>query len=303
MAIASEIHSLEEINYRSRLRPFLLTPIVVVIFAAAFLAYFPIGDKLKDQIKKASAGACDFDYASLSVEFLLPKIVIDDVILPASCFGREGASVRLDYVNLGFRLISFSPFGIPFKLETQYNRQPLELYYVLGFGGQTIRMKDQRLNLSRLESLMGNFKLGGTVTVDVWLATDYAQKLTALDIKAQSTDFKIPAQSMMGFDFPPLAVRKFGLETDSSNFPELRLTKLVLGDPDSPVRMDLKGTIGIREPLNMSNLKLAGELAFSDQFKEQFPVGLLLNESYTVKDGFYQIALEGPLAMPQLRPR
>lgn len=303
MAIASEIHSLEEISYKSRIKMFLLIPLCLIILATAFVSYYPFGEKVKDQIKKVTAGACPFDYSTMRFEFFLPKMVISDVILPASCFGKEGPAIRLDYLNLGFRLISFSPFGIPFKIETQYNRQPVELFYVLGPGGQTVRLIDQRLVLNRLESLMGNFKLGGTVTVDLRMQMDYSQKLMGLDLKAESRDFKIPAQSLMGFDFPALSVRKFGLETDSENFPKLRVSKLILGDPDSPVRMDLKGTISMREPASASALNLTGELAFSDQFKTQFPVNLLLNEAYTVKDGFYQIALEGFLSAPQLKPR
>lgn len=303
MAVASEIHSLEEINYKSRIKMYLLVPISLFILATAFVSYYPFGDKIKDQIKKVTGGTCPFDYSDVSFELFLPKMVVNDVIIPASCLGKEGPAIRLEYLNLGFRLISFSPFGIPFKIETLYNRQPIELFYVIGPGGQTIRMIDQRLVLSRLESLMGNFKLGGTVTVDVRMSTDFQSKLTGLDIKAESRDFKIPSQSLMGFDFPSLSVRKFGLETNSDNFPKLGVTKLILGDPDSPVRMDLKGTINMREPANMSGVSLAGELAFSEQFKAQFPVNLLLNESYTVKDGFYQIALEGILAQPQLKPR
>ena len=303
MAVASEIHSLEEINYKSRIKTFLFVPVCLFILLTAFVSYYPFGDKIKDQIKKVTGASCPFDYSDVEFEFFLPKMVVSDVILPASCFNKEGPAIRLDYVNLGFRLISFSPFGIPFKIETQYNRQPVELFYVIGPGGQTVRMIDQRLVLNRLESLMGNFKLGGTVMVDVRMQMDFAQKLTALDVKAESRDFRIPAQSLMGFDFPALTVRKFGLETNSDNFPQLRVAKLILGDPDSPVRMDLKGTINMREPANMSPMNLAGELAFSEQFKAQFPVNLLLNEAYTVKDGFYQIALEGILGQPQLKPR
>lgn len=304
MAIASEIHSLEEINYRSRIRPFLFGILLFFILAFSFITHYPIGDKIKDQVKKLTAGACAFDYNQVHFEFFLPKVVVDDVILPASCFGREGAPIRLDYVNLGFRLISFSPFGIPFKLETQYNRQPLELYYVLGPGGQTIRMKDQKLVLSRLENLMGNFKLGGSVVVDVTVGIDMGQKLTGLDIKAQSSDFKIPAQSVMqNFNLPTLNVRKFYLETNSASFPQLRVDKFILGDPDSPVRMDLKGTVSMREPAQMSPLKLDGELAFSEQFKSNFPVTFLVNETFTVKDGFYQVTLGGTLGAPQLQPR
>jgi hypothetical protein len=304
MAVASEIHSLEEINYKSRIRPFFFGIILFFIVTASFLSYYPFGQKIKEQVKKATAGACAFDYTDINFEFLLPKIVVNDVILPASCFGKQGPAIRLDYVNLGFRLISFSPFGIPFKLDTQYNHQPLELYYVLGFGGQTIRMIDQRLVLSRLEGLMGNFKLGGSVVVDVLVQMDMAQKLKAIDIKAKSEDFKIPAQTLMqNFNLPNLSVRKFYLETSSENFPQLKVNSLVLGDPDSPVRMNLKGTINMREPAELSPLNLNGELAFSEQFKENFPVSFLVNDTYTVKDGFYQVTLGGTLGAPALQPR
>lgn len=303
MAVASEIHSLEEINYKSRIKPFLFGILIFWILVFSFLSYYPIGDKIKDQVKKATAGACNFDYNDVSFEFFLPKVVVDDLIIPASCLGREGAPIRLNYLNLGFRLISFSPFGIPFKIDTEYNGQPLEVYYVLGPGGQTIRLIDQRLVLSRLENLMGNFKLGGSVTVDVMIQMDMAQKLKALNIKALSKDFKIPSQTMQGFDLPSLSVRDFFLETNSDNFPKVRVEKMTLGDTDSPVRASFKGTINMIEPAGFSPLKLDGEMAFSEQFKQQFPVSLVFNEKYSVKDGFYQISLGGTLSQPQLQPR
>ncbi len=303
MAIASEIHSLDEVNYKSRIKPFLFGLLIFFILVFSFLTYYPIGDKIKDQVKKATAGACNFDYNDVGFEFFLPKVVIDDLTIPASCLGREGAPIRLNYLNLSFRLISFSPFGIPFKIDTEYNGQPLEVYYVLGFGGQTIRMIDQRLVLSRLENLMGNFKLGGSVTVDATIQMDMSQKLKAMDIKALSKDFKIPPQTMQGFDLPSLSVRDFYLETNSDNFPKLRVEKLTLGDTESPVRASFKGTISMIEPANFSAIKLDGEMAFSEQFKQQFPVSLIFNEKYTVKDGFYQISLGGTLGQPQLQPR
>jgi hypothetical protein len=193
---------------------------------------------------------------------------------------------------------------MPFKLDTQYNGQPLELYYVIGPSGQTIRMIDQRLVLSRFESLMGNFKLGGSVVVDALVQMNLQQKLTALDIKAKSEDFRIPAQTVMQtFNLPNLMVRKFYLETNSESFPQLKVTSLVLGDPDSPVRMNMKGTVSIKEPTESSPLNLTGELAFSEQFKQNFPVTFIVNENYTVKDGFYQVRLGGTLGAPQLQPR
>ncbi len=304
MAIASEIHSLEEVNYQSRISRFFFGIILIFILFFSFVSYYPIGDKVKEQIKKASGGACPFDYNDVRFEFFLPKMVIDDVTIPASCLGKSGAPIRLTYLNLGFRLISFSPFGIPFKIETQYNAQPIELYYVLGFGGQTIRMVDQRLVLSRLEGLMGNLKLGGSVIVDVLVQLDMNQKLKALDIKAKSEDFKIPAQNVMqNFSLPALNVRKFYLETNSDNFPNLKVVSFTLGDPDSPVRMDLKGNVKVVEPINFSTMKLDGELAFSEQFKQQFPVTFLVNDTYTVKDGFYQVTLGGSLGAQALQPR
>ena len=304
MAVASEIHSLEEVNYKSRIKPFFFGVILVFILFASFVSYYPFGDKVKEQIKKVTAASCPFDYQDVSFELLLPKMVINDVTIPASCLGKTGAPIRLDFLNIGFRLISFAPFGIPFKIETLYNRQPIELYYVLGPGGQTIRMIDQRLVLSRLENLMGNFKLAGSVVVDVLVQMNMSQKLTALDIKAESKDFKIPAQTVMqNFNLPALTVRRFNLETNSDNFPKLRVEKFILGDPDSPVRMDLKGFVNIVEPTDASPMKLDGELAFSEQFKQNFPVTFIVNESYTVKDGFYQVTLGGTFGAPQLQPR
>ena len=52
MASLSEIQSLEEISYKSKLKFYLYPVIIVFLFSISFLNYFPVGEQLKGFMKK-----------------------------------------------------------------------------------------------------------------------------------------------------------------------------------------------------------------------------------------------------------
>ena len=51
MAVASEIQSLNEIQYKIKIKIVFLLMLVPFLFTAAFLNFYPIGDKIKEKIK------------------------------------------------------------------------------------------------------------------------------------------------------------------------------------------------------------------------------------------------------------
>lgn len=301
MATASEIQSLDDIQYKSKIKVYFFPLIIGALFVMAFLNFYPIGTELKGFIKKNLKGtACNPDWDDVRIEWLLPKLVITDLNLPSSCMGKAGDPLRFSFVTVNFQLISFSPIGIPFKIETEMNSQPLTLYFVQGFGQRMIRMKDQTISMARLQPLLGEFKMGGNVTVDMSALVSNNNQIKTLSLKAESKDFQIPSQSLQGFTTPNLKINTLAVEANSDAPPRVTIDKLFLGDTNSPMRAQFKGYFDLQNgAIAFSPLNLTGEVAFSEQFKQQLPLIDMMFQSFTQKDGFYQIRLGGTLGAPK----
>ncbi len=298
--MASEIQSLEEIHYKSKVKMFIIFFLGLFLFLSAFINFYPVGDKFKTILKSQLQGkACNPDYDQIKVSFFFPKIVVTDLNIPASCLNREGAAITLSHLTINYNLINFSPFGLPFKIDTEIQGQPLSLYYVLGFGNDMLRIKDQTIVLSRLQSLTGsNIKLSGSVTVDL-SATMAKQQIRTFSLKAASKDLQIPAQTLFNFSIPSLKMNKLFIEATTENFPKLIVDKLILGDENSPVRANYAGKIDVQKTnIALSAIDLVGEVGFSDTLKQSLPLDELL-KTFTQKDGFYQMRLGGTLGNPR----
>jgi hypothetical protein len=185
------------------------------------------------------------------------------------------------------------------------NGQPLEVYFVQGFGKRLVRLKDQAINLPRLAPLMGGkFKLAGNVTVDMSALMTNNNAIQELTLKAQSKDFQIPPQSIEGFTTPVMKVNDLYIEANTENPPRVTVDKMIIGDTDSPMRANFKGRIDLQQGnMAFSALDLGGEIAFSENFKQTVPLVDLFFQSYPQKDGFYQIRLGGTLGAPKLMNR
>ncbi len=305
MATMTELQSLETINYRSRVKIYLFPFLFISVFTLAFINFYPIGDQLKELMRKNLKGtACNPDFDTIGLEWLLPKIVVTDLLIPSSCLGRSGAPLKLSFVKINFNFINFSPFGIPFRIDTDLNGQPLSIYYVQGFNKRLIRLKDQALVLPRLQPLLGgSFKLSGNLTVDLSALLGAKNELQEFSFKARSRDFQIPPQNLQGFTFPSMKVNDLYVEAASSGPRKIVVEKMILGDTNAPMRANFKGRIEV-QPGNFtfSPLDLTGEVAFSEKFKQSVPVDMIFG-TYTQKDGFYQIRLGGTVGQPMpLRP-
>jgi hypothetical protein len=297
MSTMSEIQSLDEIQYKSKFKFLIMLVLVFFIFIISFLQFYPIGDKIKSTIKTSFNGrGCNPDFDQIRMEWFFPKIIVSDLVIPSNCLDRQGPPIKFTHLTLNYQLINFSPFGLPFKIETELGGQPLSIYYVAGIGQQFIRIKDQSINLVRIQPLLGsNFKLGGTVILDLALGLNKGQ-MSSLRLKAQSKDLQIPPQNIQGFTTPPLKINDFYLEASSENPPRLMIEKLIMGNTESPIRANFKGRISMLDGnFGMSPADLTGEIAFSEQFKKNLPLIEMMFQSFTQRDGFYQVKLGGTI--------
>jgi type II secretion system protein N len=299
---SAEIVSLDEIQYKSKVKLVLYFLLTFFLFSMAFLNFYPVGEKLKSQIKLLTKNnpGCNPSFDEIRMEWLLPKIIISDLNIPAACLGRQGEDLKFNFVKLNYHFISFSPLGLPFRLDTEISGQPVSLYYVQGIGKQMIRLKDQKLVLNRLQPLLGgSFKLAGAVTVDLNLLM-VANQINKLSFKAQSKDLQIPSQSIQSFTLPNLKLNEFYIEANSEVPPRVTVDRLIIGDPDSPIRANFKGKIElVNGGMAFSPLELNGEMAFSESFKQSMPLIDMMFQSFAQRDGFYQLKLGGTLGAPK----
>lgn len=305
-AISAEIKSLDEINYSSKLKWFLVFLICGFLFFMSFLSFYPVGDKIKEQMKVhlANVPGCRPDFEQIRVEWFLPKIVISDVVVQAACLKKVGEPLKFRHLTLNFNLLSFAPFGPLFKISTDFSGQPLEVYYAVGIGGQLIRMEEQKLHLGRLSPFISDsFKLQGDILLDAKIVMDKAN-LKDVKLYARSINFVIPPQNIQGFSLNFLKVNSFSLKANQeSGSQSLNIEELILGDTDSPVRAKFKGPIQLNATnMAFSSVNIIGEVFFSETFKQENPWIDLLVGAYSQKDGFYQIKLGGTLGQLQPSP-
>lgn len=294
----TEVQSLDGIQYKSRIKSYFYPLIILFVLVIGFLNYFPVSDKVKSVIKTALAPTgCNPDFTQIRFEWLLPKLVIDDLTLPASCLGQGTREpLKLSHVSINYQLISFSPFGLPFRIDTEFNGQDLSFYAVQGISSRLVRLKDQSIALPKLSPILGEkIKLAGNLVVDLNLLLKNSNEIQNLSFKAQSRDLVIPAQSIQGFTTPHLKLKELVVDAVSEGPSRINVDRLMIGNPDSPIRANFKGNINlVQSDISRSSVNLTGEAAFSEGLKQSVPVDMLF-QSFTQKDGFYQIRLGGTL--------
>jgi type II secretion system protein N len=300
--VSPEIRHLEEVQYTSGVHKLLLAAAVVVCFFVAFFAHYPIEDKVERLVKTqlAQIPGCRPSFTDLQFGILLPKLVLTEVVLPASCTGAK--ETRMRHLTLHFSGPSFSPFGLAFTGETELNGQPLTLRYAAGLTSQVINVQEESLNLAKLSAaLPGAPAMEGTLRLNTRV-TMTEGRVEDLRLLAESTNFVLPAQALDAFRLPRMAIGALSIKAQSETPRKLVVDQIVLGNADAPVRAKFAGTVDMAMQTSLSQLNLKGEAAFSPAFVEAFPILNMLMSSFTQKDGFYQIGLRGTLGAPKPTP-
>lgn len=302
-ATTSEILSLEEINYKSPSKLKALGVILLALFLlfVGFLNFYPIGEEVRKQLKTAMQGSnCNVDYNELSLQVVLGKLMVTDLVLPASCFNREGQPITLSHLTINYHLISFLPFGLPFRIDTEVAGQALSFYYVLGFGEHTVRIKDQKISLTKIMPLIApEVKIKGNVVVDLNMKTNNQGVMNSMTLQAESKDFELPAQSIQSvFTLPNLKIGELRLDAHSDTPPRIVIDKMVTGNTSSPIRSELKGYIDLQQGnVALSPISITGQVAFDKTISDTIPLDLFMG-SFPIIDGFYQLKLGGTLGRP-----
>ena len=306
---------------------------LVALFAVTFLSNFSflessssktagaqapvvVGESsgLEGMLKKQLAAnrACPVKFDRLSYTFI--GMQLHNVKVSPIC--TKGVPVLLKTVTLSLSGFSFSPFGPAFNVETLFNGMPLEADLAIGLGGIAVVMENQaaggtfeepekKIVLSKLAGLIP-VKLNGDLYIsNLHLKSDMAfSEVEILSVNIVSKNIVIPAQTMtlppMGLPFTineSLNINNFlilGELTQGGKRPKFKLSRFTIGDDQSPLRSEFKGSIDInlmRPPLSGLNLK--GEIKLADDFPQKELLHNLILQKFDNKDGFYQIQIKG----------
>lgn len=274
--------------------------LTVGIFLLGIIIYFPFMFKVKSLVKTQmhKIPGCSVDYQDIKLEFFLPKVIVKNLVVPQSCFGKYGDPLKMSKVFLYFRGFSFSPFGPHFKIETQLNDIPLSSYLTTGFGTIALNIKENEIDLSKLRKLIPTVNLSGKIKIDALVKLN-GKDIDDLKLNIRSKDFTLPGQTIQGFKLATMRLNNLLLKANKKG-KKLILESFIIGDDDAPIRSNFKGNVTLNQRnLTASQLDLIGEVAFSSKFLESYAIIKLVMNKFDKKDEFYQIKLTGPLMRPK----
>jgi type II secretion system protein N len=288
--------------------PFARKRLIAAFLGLSFLSYlyaFPFNQKLENIVRNVvrSSAGCAVNFKDLKFEFLLPKIVINDLNVPSQCLGSESASLNFKQLRLYFRGPSFSPLGIALKLETQVLKTDLNVYLALGLNSQTIKLEQQVVNFAQLSEIIPEVKINGQLELNgvIKLHKNNLEKISGY---IRSQDVILPPQNIQGFNTPELSPRNLiiKLETDVNNAEHVNVQEFILGDQAANVRAKFNGKIILNNrSLGYSRLDLKGEFALAPEIIKEFSIIETLLSSYNKADEFYQVQLTGTINSPSVR--
>lgn len=273
---------------------------IFVIFFLGLFVYFPITYKVKDIIKTqlSQIRGCPLQYEDIKSEFFFPKLIIENLVIPMSCFQQFGQPLRLEKSFLHFRGISFSPFGPHFKLETSLLKNDVSAYLTVGIGGIALNIKNNNIDLAKLSPILPKVKLAGKLNIDALVRLNSGE-LEDLKLNLISKDFALPAQSIQGFKITNLKLNSFLLKVQTEG-KKLMIKDFILGDANAAIRSNFKGHIAINSKnFLFSNLDLNGEVSLSSMMMEKYAFLKIIMAQFDKKDEYYQIKLKGTLQAPQ----
>lgn len=303
ISASSELRQLDQVDYRTGVHRLILAASLLGCFVIAFVANYPLESRVQRLVKMelAKLPGCNPRFDGLSFGILLPKVILTDVQVPASCFGKMGDPMIMRSLTLYFLGPSFSPLGVAFKVNGDVNGQPLNIRYSTGISSQVIKIDEESLSLTKLSTAMpGVPRIDGKLALNLRLQMA-GQQLEDIQLLAESKTFSVPPQALGDFRLPRVAIGDFSIKASSDGPRKLNVESFVLGQPNAPVRANFKGSIDVNpEGLAFSPVDLRGEAGFSPEFLESFSILNLMLGQFSQKDGFYQIRLGGTLG--QLQP-
>jgi type II secretion system protein N len=281
-----------------------LIAVLFGLFFAGFVLNFPLMELVKGKIMHTLTHlpGCRLQLKEVNFGILLPRVNLKNISIPGSCLGSGGKELYFEDIALYFRGPSFSPLGVAFKIETEYQGIPLAIHTAIGPSKQLLKIDESDVALEELSSLIKGFKLAGQAEVNAVVRLNKFQ-LSSVNAKIKSTNFALPAQDVMGFVLPNMNIKNVVLKISQKKKNKISVDQLSVGDVNSPIRANFAGEI-LPNKFNfvLSRLNLRGELALGKDLLQEFFIIKQFLDAYPKKDEFYQMSLSGTIGQPVPKP-
>ncbi|HLE12477.1 MAG: type II secretion system protein GspN [Bdellovibrionales bacterium RIFOXYD12_FULL_39_22] len=294
-SLDEKIYELDHIN------KFLITSLVIIIAAIGIIWNFPVQRTIKQVMGRmiTSNPGCPIAYQKLGVSFLLPKIYLEHISLPASCLQMPTPTpIELPYAEISFRGPSFYPVGVKFKLHATHEDSFVNIYSSLSLNQTLLKIEDTTITSNTIGKVAAlPINLNGTFNITSLLSLK-SSTLTEAQFLIKSNNFLIPPQNFNGLAIPALPIGTLSLKGKYSGN-SLDIENIVIGTENSPITANLYGRISINpQAFNQSILDMTGEIKFSESFINDFAILNLFLGGKTAENGFYKIKISGTLANP-----
>lgn len=274
------------------------------IFLLGFILNFPATRKIENTLRStlSSIPGCRLQFNDLKIGYLLPKVTLQKLKIPGQCINQAQA-IELDTVNINFRGPSFSPLGLALSVNTIIKGQELTFYVSTNGLEQNIKIDQQKIQLSALQTILPKVKLLGEVEIN-GLAKVSQNVLKDMNLLIESKNLSIPPQEIEGFMTPALNPKNFILKlaTGKEDSNQVNVQEFVIGDPQSSLRAKMNGKIILNtKNIQFSRLDLTGEFALGEKIISEIPILPDMLTMFARKDNFYQIKLLGTIGQPSLK--
>lgn len=295
---------LEQINYDLR---FLKKPkwilFLIIMFFLVIVINFPLTKKIDNLVFGAlsSNPRCPIMLESYEINiFPLPHLALSNLNIPNRCLSGGAGSLIIPKLKAYFRGPSLIPLGVSFKIETAVNQNPLEAFITAGYKHFVISLKENKISFDKLAPFIPQVQLAGDLIVDAHVEIE-KKAISVLNIKVQSNNFAVPAQTIQGFMLQRLNIKNLLLTAVTENR-KVNLNQFILGDESSPVRSEFTGKVALnKNNIKSSTLDLSGQLAIADKIlEENFLLKSYLGQ-FDKKDNFYQLKITGPMIRPSVK--
>ncbi len=280
--------------------------IAVTALTIGVVLNFPLNNFIVTQVSKVivqNQRSCPMTYDQIRFSLLLfPTLALDNLNIDGRCFGQQGNHLKLGNSEISFMGPHFIPFGARLHAKTNLSKAQIPIRIGVGIGSTLIKIPETDLSGKDLINLFGGFRsFEGNIKTEVLLKIS-ENKIQEGNMLLESSNFKIPAQNIMGLAITDLYFGVFAFKVKVTSATNAEVENIVLGNERSPLFASIKGKINLIQPqLSYSSLDLAGQVRFSDEFIKQFPIINLLISGKKANNGIYAFSIKGSVGSPQFK--
>jgi len=291
----------EEIYKHSR---FFWTKIISILFITSLLGFmmtFPISDKIDGIIKGIMAGQseCTLVYDHLDVELFLPKVIFRNAKVSGSCIKNSTGELPLKDLTVSIRGPNLVPIGLTLATKIKIGRTELNLFPTISYNSMTLSVYESKIDHDFINTFAGDgFRIETLLGINA-LITIKGTEISEGKIMVESKNFTIKAQNVSGLSIPDLPLAPIDIRV-AINKDNLDVRALNIGGELTPLAAKLLGTIKLNQfNLLFSKLDLHGQVKFSQQFENDFPLIKAYTSGRSSNNGYMEFELTGSPQMPR----